>query len=378
MDRPAHGLTPRLSRCRRTAAAIALLLAGTAAQAQLQLPDRFIDPSDGMLDLSTHLLEHRGMLPVPIIITEPAVGYGGGLVGVFFDQPLGDALRTSLGETGKAIPPNITAVGGFKTENGSWGALAGHHHTWERDSYRYLGGIGKAALNLNFYGLLGQPRAYRLDAVGTVQQLLARVGSTDWFVGGRYVWARADPAFGGGWPGELPGHSLKSVRIGQLGLIVDHDTRNNIFSPTDGHFIEAELSAASPNLGGSDSFQQAKLRGFNWQPLGKTVVLGLRGDVQATRGNVPFFARPYVGLRGIAAQRYQDDNAAVAEAELWWLFTSRWSALAFAGTGRAWGQRDNFQQAPSATARGVGFRYMIAKNWAFTLASTWRAGRRAT
>lgn len=35
------------------------------------LMDRFIDPNDGMFDSGTWLLEHKGFLPVPQIITEP-------------------------------------------------------------------------------------------------------------------------------------------------------------------------------------------------------------------------------------------------------------------------------------------------------------------
>jgi hypothetical protein len=340
---------------------IAILLALCVGASHAQLPNGYVDPDDGMLDLSEHLLENNGMLPVPIIITEPAVGYGGGLIGLFFDQPLGEALKTSLGETGKAIPPNITAVGGFKTENGSWGALLGHHHTWQRDRYRYLGGIGKAEMMLDYYGPLGKPREYRLDAIGLMQQLLARVGETDWFLGARYVWLQTKPSFGAGWPGDLEDKPLREINIGRLSFIADHDTRNNIFSPTSGHFIEAELIAARPGLGGTTSYEQANLRGFDWTPVGKQFVLGLRGDIQATRGDVPFFARPYINLRGVPALRYQDNDAAVAETELWWLATPRWSLLGFAGAGRDWGRKTSFSEAETITAAGGGFRYLIAK-----------------
>ena len=42
--------------------------------------DSLIDPDDGWLDGSKFLLEYPyGVLPVPIIITEPAVGNGLGL-----------------------------------------------------------------------------------------------------------------------------------------------------------------------------------------------------------------------------------------------------------------------------------------------------------
>lgn len=42
------------------------------------------DVEDGMLDMSQYLAENRyGFLPVPLAITEPAIGYGGGLFGLF-------------------------------------------------------------------------------------------------------------------------------------------------------------------------------------------------------------------------------------------------------------------------------------------------------
>ena len=350
-----------MTRHRPSAVALLLSLGAFADASQAQVPERFIDADDGMFDISTHLLENRGVLPVPIIITKPAVGYGGGLVGLFFDQPLGDALKTSLGETGKAIPPNITAVGAFKTENGSWGALFGHHHTWERDRYRYLGGFAKAEMQLDYYGLLGKPRAYRLDGLGLMQQLLARAGDTDWFFGARYAWLKVNPSFGDGWPGDLEGRPLNEVRIGRLSLVADHDTRDNIFTPTSGHFIEAEAIVARPDLGGTTSYEQFNLRGFDWLPLGQSFILGLRGDVQLSRGDVPFFAKPFVNMRGVPALRYQDNNAAVAETELWWKATPRWSLLGFAGVGRAWGQRDAFNETPTVRAAGAGFRYLIAK-----------------
>ena len=85
--------SPGKNALRALLCAISLVCTGSLAQ---WLPVRLTDPGDGMLDLSEHLLEHRGILPVPIVITEPAVGYGGGLVGIFFDKPLGDALKTCL------------------------------------------------------------------------------------------------------------------------------------------------------------------------------------------------------------------------------------------------------------------------------------------
>lgn len=41
--------------------------------------ENFIDREDGALDTSNFLAQQYGSLTVPIIITEPAIGYGGGL-----------------------------------------------------------------------------------------------------------------------------------------------------------------------------------------------------------------------------------------------------------------------------------------------------------
>ena len=345
----------------RHRAALLVMLALYAGRSLAQEPaHRFIDPDDGRFDLSRHLLEQQGVLPVPVIITEPALGYGGGLVGLFFDQPLGEALKTRLGETGKAIPPNITGLGGFKTDNGSWAAGFGHHHTWQRDTWRYLGGVGGGHLVLDFYGRFGRPYRYELDGGGLFQQLLRRVDDTDWFVGARYAWLSIKPGFGLVLPPELDAGDVFDVRIGRLSLIADHDTRNNIFSPTEGHFVEAELVAARSWLGGTVNYNQFKLRGFNWTPIGN-FVLGLRGDLQTSSGDVPFFARPYVNMRGIAAQRYQGDDTLAGEVELWWRATPRWSLLAFGGAGKAWGPRQSFSAAETASAGGLGFRYLIAR-----------------
>src|SRR4029453_14166829 len=91
-----------------------------AAQPEKKLEGRarFFDPGDGQFDLSYFLENPRGFLPIPIVVTEPAVGYGGGGVGMFL-RP-----RREAGEEGWARP-DISAVGVLATQNGTWGAFAG-------------------------------------------------------------------------------------------------------------------------------------------------------------------------------------------------------------------------------------------------------------
>ncbi|MBB5409962.1 hypothetical protein HDG34_003915 [Paraburkholderia sp. HC6.4b] len=102
-------------------------------------------------------------------------------------------------------------------------------------------------------------------------------------------------------------------------------------------------------------------RGFTWIPLTHTLILGLRLDTKFSTGDIPFYAQPYVDLRGVQKGRYQDRNALAAEAELRWDVTPRWSLLGFSGVGKAYGRLQSFSQAQNVQSVGAGFRYLIAR-----------------
>src|ERR1700748_282106 len=96
---------------------------------------RFFDPDDGQLDLSAFLENPRGFLPIPILVTEPAVGYGGGMGGMFLR-----ARKEARG--GGSSRPDISGVGGSATRNGPWGAFAGDASRWMDGRLRTLVGGG--------------------------------------------------------------------------------------------------------------------------------------------------------------------------------------------------------------------------------------------
>ena len=63
-----------------------LFLLSSSAPNAASFFDKFIDPKDGMFDTSNWVLENKGFLPVPIVITEPAVGPGLGVAALFFHE----------------------------------------------------------------------------------------------------------------------------------------------------------------------------------------------------------------------------------------------------------------------------------------------------
>ena len=335
------------------------LLALACALPAQAVPEKFQDDEDGAFDLSNYLLRHRGVLPVPMVITEPAVGYGVGVALAYFSQSFADRAEASRAAGEPIIPPDIAVGAGAKTENGTWMLGAGYLGFWDHDRWRYTGALGKAELQLDYFSVNGEPRAYRLDGEALIQQMLRRIGTSRWYVGGRYAYFSSTSRFAGERPGDVPQRELDSS-IGRLGIVVDYDSRDNIFTPNCGLFLELEASAARSAFGSDTNHEAGSARIFGFQPMGD-FVLGLRADARGSRGDVPFYAEPYISLRGVPAARYQDKNAVVTEAEVRWNITKRWAAVVFGGVGKAYGRRQTWDEARTVGAGGVGFRYLVAR-----------------
>lgn len=383
------GAIPRFSRKLRLRLLSPLLLAmATLAHGADDTPRAsFFDPEDGQFDLSDMLLHHKGVLPVPTIITEPAIGYGFGLGLLYFtsaaakadaqkakgaDSVAGAGANTSNADDaddsqpGKMKPPNITGVGGMVTDTRSWAAALLHFHTWDDDHIRYLGVLGKIDLHLNYYGARGNANAYQLSGIGTVQQVLFRLGDSPWYVGPRYTFLNSTTRFDGAVPDTIRNFE-RNQKIGKGGIVVDYDTRDNIFYPRSGTYAELETELARGGLGSDRSFEVEALRGYHWIPFSSKWVLGLRADSGFSQGDIPFFTQPYVELRGVSQAKFQDRNQLTAELELRYYITPRWSVLGFGGVGRAYGNLHSFSDAPTAFGIGTGFRYLIARKLGLTM-----------
>lgn len=330
--------------------------------------DRFRDPEDGMFDASSYLLDHRGVLPIPILITEPAVGYGGGVALTWFSESIRDAAAKAQTTGHRLTPPDIYALALFGTENGTKGAGAGARLSFRDDTLRYRGGIADISVNLDFYGVGGE-LARGIDKVGynlagftTVHELTRRLGSSDHWAGVRWVYMSLKTRLDFGTPedaGLTPRELAK--KSSALGLTYVYDSSDNIFTTTKG--IQASLDALfySPDFGSDTSFQTYRAHVFAYIPVEERFTLALRADGRTARGEAPFYQLPFIDMRGVPAARYQDENTAVAEIEGRFYVTPRWIAVAFLGSARAWGRQSSFDDEGTIVSKGMGFRYMLAR-----------------
>lgn len=323
---------------------------------------KFRSPDDGWFDMSGFLDESYGFVPVVIPITEPAVGYGAAGGVAFVNKPAGEA-RAGYGR------PNITAVGALGTENGTWGALAADVRQWLDDRLQTLVGVVYASVNLDFYGI-GQdsalsrhPLRYNLEPVGGMAQAKYRVGGSRFWAGLSYVYAATGVSFEApvDTPG-LPGFNEDS-NVGGLTPSLTYDSRDNIFTPNRGTYVEVNAGLFSEWLGGDSDFQRPHLIAIHYVPLLPRLTLGLRGDAAASFGDVPFYLRPFISLRGAPAMRYQGEEIAQLEAELRWQFWKRFSLVGFVGGGAAWNDVEQFSDTQTIVTGGTGFRYELARRY---------------
>ncbi len=342
------------------------LLFAVFIQPDLPAQDKtiFKDTLDGRFDLSEWVLTAHGFIPVPMLITEPALGdIGGALFPVFITRntPYVDTVDNKV--ITEHVKPNIYALGGAYTANGTWlagAACLGVIKKW-RSQYRIA--TGYANVNLKFYKELQSGNEYSYEfnirTVPFTAQLIKQFKKrSSWYAGLNYLFLktelrRTNAEF------HTPGE-IKRI-VSRLGLLVEFDHRDNIFTPDKGFRWNTLVSAADGVIGSDYNYQSANSVVFGYVPVLPNLIAGFRAEYQQMWGDAPFYLLPFINMRGIPVARYQGNITTLGETEWRWDFTSRFSTVAFAGAGKAMDEWNDFKDSKWHASGGVGGRYLIAR-----------------
>lgn len=352
----------------KDACLLAVLILGVVSTVEASFFDQFNDPQDGKFDMSQYLDGQTGFFPVPIFISDPAVGYGGGLAVGYFHGSKNEEQQTSEEIELQSQPPTVSFVAGAYTANDSWLVAGGHIASWKDDTVRYTGVVGYGDFNLDFFGVQSgiNPNDFSLkfniQGFFLLQELIFRVKQSNFFVGGRYSYLSSEVQFN--IFEEIPDVSKEQIdsSTGGLGLIVKYDTRDNIFSPSKGHYAKFEPVFYNEAFGGDFNYTKTKIASYSYWPISK-VVLGVRLEGDFSSGDVPFYDAPYIDMRGIPAMRYQGEDVFVGELEGRWDVTPRWSLVGFIGSGWTADSISELNDESGKVAGGGGFRYLIARRY---------------
>jgi hypothetical protein len=321
------------------------------------------DSLDHKLDLSDWVITSKGFIPIPYLITEPALGGIGGALLPVFIKPNSPYLDTINGKLVKSrAKPNILALGGAYTANGTWligGGAAGTIKKW-RANYRLFGGY--ADVNMNFYRTFQNGTEssfeFNIKTVPIYGQFTKQIGLSAWSLGLDYLFlnttlANSNPLF------NTP-KELNSI-VSKLGLVFDYDKRDNVFTPDKGIRWKTSLAGSDEIIGSDYGFTTLSSSAFWYVPISKQLIAGFRAEYQQIWGSPPFYMKPFIVMRGIPIMRYQGDITALAETEWRWDFTNRHSLVTFGGAAKAISNGDTFQESSWRVAGGLGWRYLLAR-----------------
>jgi hypothetical protein len=116
-------------------------------------------------------------------------------------------------------------------------------------------------------------------------------------------------------------------------------------------------------MGGDALYGRISLDAIGYLTVSKRLLIGTGFLNNYTIGDVPFYARPIIRLRGVPLVKYQDKNTVEFETEVDVSLKTRWSVLGFAGIGNAYSSPDEFSDGKSVSTLGTGFRYLLIRKF---------------
>jgi hypothetical protein len=319
------------------------------------------DTLDGKLDLSSYIIVAKGLVPIPVIITQPALGGFGGALALLYISP----KKRPAGYKGY-IPPDITVGMGMYTVNNSWAGGIGQMGSFPAAGIKYRAFIGYGAINLAYYhqfDIIGEKEfKFNIKALPVFLSVSKKIDPLHTYLGLQYLISKnvLKPNFPGSLPDFITSKEMDS-QIGSLGLFADFDNRNTIFTPDKGMRINLLYSFDASWTGSDYNYQ--RIHGFtDWFiPLKRNWISGLHVDVQQAFGNTPFYLLPDINMEGIPTARYQGTTTMVLETEQRYDISFRWSIVGFGGLGKTIGKNQDFSTGTGVYNYGTGFRYYLAR-----------------
>jgi surface antigen Omp85-like protein len=302
--------------------------------------------------------------PVPFKNTQ--LGWGLMLMGGLIHRFDGDTT----------IKPSTGLIGGFYTENGSWGIMAVENAKLAGDRWRLRALVGHPEVRYNFYGI-GQDAGNAGRSIELQQNMnLATVAALrrvahGLYVGATALWMQASIAVRDTTGIGVPPVLADTAKMGlfALGMQGEADTRNDDYWPVQGTLARLKAFFFMDALGGSRAFQRYLVSWSWYAPVREErLVLATNVNVCAADGGTPFWALCSIGfgrggLRGYTQGRYRDSVMTTAQAELRYHGTGRFGATVFGGFGEVAPTVGDIFNAQLMPAGGLGGRFQLTQKY---------------
>jgi outer membrane protein assembly factor BamA len=168
-------------------------------------------------------------------------------------------------------------------------------------------------------------------------------------------------------PGKLLDQNLVPGSTGGLlsgpGLIITYDSRDNIFYPSDGYYLQL-FGLWNNHIFGSDfDYLNVKADLRSYITVGKNQVLVLQFLAESNGGEIPFYKLARIGgdslLRGFYGGRFRDKKLLAFQTEYRFSLWKRLGAVVFGGLGNVAENFNSLTWDNLKLAAGFGFRFKV-------------------
>ena len=152
--------------------------------------------------------------------------------------------------------------------------------------------------------------------------------------------------------------------ISNIGFRAIYDTRDNIFFPTRGFYLQGDLFTSSNILGASFSYSKFILDNRYYQKLGTKQVLAANLFIAGSSKGTPFYDLNYLGskrTRGFDNRRFQDLAEFSLALEYRFPLWGRFGGVVFGSSGTVAPDMGKTFTSAYKNAVGTGLRYIINK-----------------
>jgi hypothetical protein len=343
---------------------IGLIVGFTAiSQEKTKMKELLRDSIDQKLDASDYLIQADGFVPVPQLITEPALGNIGFMMAAVFIKPNKVQIKDEY------VAPNITAGFAGITGNNTWLLGAMRIASLPKYGLKYRAGLAYANVNMDFYRevpVIGETAfSFNFKMTPIFASILKEIGNTNLYVGLEYLYLNAEISSGfklKNFP-DFDNRLSSTHNLSSIGVDLEYDKRDNVFTPNKGVLITSNFRKNAEWTGSDYDYGTFTFGVLSFIQTTKKWVSGFRFDTKSQFGDAPFYAMPSISLRGVPMGRYQGDQTYVLETEQRYDFTLRWSAVAFGGLAKAPTYENGFEDALLVYNYGTGFRYLLARKF---------------
>jgi len=271
--------------------------------------------------------KEKNYVVAPMVISNPNLGSGGGVMGVYFYNPVAEDDTIS--------PPSSVTFMGLYTNTDSYILGLFNQNYFKEDSWRFKTALvgGNIENDLDITDLGNVQFSTELHALGG--NLEKRIAG-DLFFGIRAAYSKVDYIEGNALSRDyFDLYGVENQKSGIVGASLSYDTRDNQRYPYKGVFATLSYTSVPEELGAEESYYIVEGDGNSYHQLKPGHVLAVRGFGRFTPSGTPYTGLSALGrrsdLRGYVSGEIVAENMISTQAEYRWFFTRKWGVVGFAG-----------------------------------------------